>query len=286
MAKQNRSTLTAYFRDGTRPSEDHFENLVDSCLNTIDEGFDKSPENGFEVSLIGDHQRLISFFDSGAAKEAVWTIAYQKDNKRLLIEQPSADDNGPPALTFTKGGHIGVKNLNPDHALDVSGVVAAEGRLGANPGGDKTVPADRVWHDVAGPLSGCHAFEVMAGVGKKRSGKYALIRAVAMNTFNPWGWWFNFLGLKNKIKCQHSYYLSRCDRIELQWSDKSAKNEGSEDSPQAKVSNDSKSPPREYFLQMRTRSDYGDDVKIRFYLTQLWFDEKMSESWEHNGSDE
>jgi hypothetical protein len=286
MAKQNRSTLTGYFRDGTRPSEDHFENLVDSCLNTIDEGFDKSPENGFEVSLIGDHQRLISFFDSGAAKEAVWTIAYQKDHQRLLIEQPSADDKRPPALTFTGDGHIGVNNRNPDHALDVSGVVAAEGRLGANPGDDKTVPADRGWHDIAGPFSGCQAIEVMAGVGKKRSGKYALMRAVAMNTFNPWGRWFNFFGMKNRIKCQHSYYLSRCDRIELRWSDKSAKTGDSEDSKEVKVSNDAKGSPREYYLHMRTRSDYGDDVKIRFYLTHLWFDEKMSESWEQNGSDE
>jgi len=257
MAKKNRSTLKRYFQKGALPSEDHFEDLIDSTLNTIDEGFDKSPENGFEISLVGDHRRLISFFKTGAVKDAVWTIDYDSQHDRLLITKPHADVNTPPAMTFSGDGHVGVNNASPAHALDVSGVVAAQGRLGANPDNQKTVAADGHWHKITGALRGCHAIEVMAGVGNKGTGRYALMNALAINTFNPRGWLFNFLNLKKKIKYQQAYYLSRGNRIKLRWL----------------------SEGENYYLQMRTICGYGGDVKIRYYLTSLWFDEDMAESW-------
>lgn len=264
MAKKNRSTLKRYFRKGALPSEDHFDDLIDSTLNTIDEGFDKSPENGFEISLVGDHRRLISFFKSGAVTDAVWAIDYDSEHDRLLIKKPHVDPNVPPAMTFSGNGNVGVKNESPAHTLDVGGVVAAQGRLGANPDNRKTVPADGHWHNITGPLRGCHAIEVMAGVGSKGTGRYALMQAIAINTFNPRGWLFNFLNLKKRIKYQQAYYLSRGNRIKLRWS----------------------SAGEEYFLQMRTICTYGEDVKIRYYLTSLWFDEDMGESWKTGGREQ
>ncbi len=261
MAKKNRSTLKRYFRKGALPSEDQFDDLIDSTLNTIDEGFDKSPENGFEISLLGDHPRLISFFKTGAARDAVWAIDYDREQDRLLIRKPYADIKAPAAMTFSGDGHVGVNKLDPAHALDVGGVIAAQGRIGANPDNQKTVAADGRWHNVTGALSGCQAFEVMAGVGSKGTGRYALMNALAMNTFNPRGWLFNFLNLKKKIKYRHAYYLSRGNRIKLRWL----------------------SEGEHYYLQMRTICAYGGEVKIRYYLTRLWFDETMSESWESDG---
>ena len=257
MAKKNRSTLKRYFRKGALPSEDHFGDLIDSALNTIDEGFDKTPENGFEVSLVGDYRRLISFFKSGAVKDAVWTIDYDSEHDRLLIKKPHADPNTPPAMTFSGDGPVGVNNTDPAHTLDVGGVVAAEGRLGANPDNQKTVAANGHWHNITDALRGCHAIEVMAGVGNKGTGKYALMKAVAINAFNPRGWLFNFLNLKKRIKYHQAYYLSRGNRIKLRWL----------------------SQGDQYHLQIRTVCDYGDDIKIRYYLTRLWFDEDMGESW-------
>jgi len=119
------------------------------------------------------------------------------------------------------------------------------------------VPADSQWHNISGPLNGCQAFEVMAGVGNKGTGKYALMKAVALNTFNPRGLLFNLFNLKKRIKYQQAYYLSRSNRIKLRWQGKGG----------------------EYFLQMRSNCHYGEGVRIRFYLTQLWFDQDMSESW-------
>lgn len=283
MAKKNRSTLKRYFEKGSLPSQDGFEHLIDSALNRLDEGFDRTPENGFEITLVGKKdKRLISFFTSPESKDAVWTMEYDAEQEGLLIKKPARDPGTAAdtksvtdtdakefvAMTFSGDGHVGVNNREPIHTLDVGGVIASHGRLGANQyrqkfadnryDHQKTVAADGVWHDIVGPLRGCHAIEVVAGVGKKDSGQYALMSALAMNTFNPSGWFSNFLNLKKRIKYHHAYYLTRGNRIELCWETKA---DG-------------------YYLQMRTRCGYGGDVKIRYYLTQLWFDEDMSESCE------
>ncbi|ALP53849.1 hypothetical protein Tel_12285 [Candidatus Tenderia electrophaga] len=257
MAKKNRSTLKRYFREGALPSADQFGDLIDSALNTIDEGFDRSAENGFEISLVGDHDRLISFFRNSAEQQAAWSVSYDKRRDTLRFIQPGQGEEAGATLVLGPGGRVGVNRDNPQWALDVNGIVAARGRIGVNPGDQTSVPADGRWHNIAGPLRGCQGFEVMAGAGNKGTGKYALMNAVALNTFNPRGWLFNFLNLKKRIKYHQAYYLSRGNRIKLRWL-----GEG-----------------EEYYLQLRTVCDYGAGVRVRYYLTQLWFDDDMSESW-------
>ena len=259
MAKKNRSTLKRYFSEGALPSADQFADLIDSALNTIDEGFDKSPENGFEISLIGEHDRLISFFRNTAGKQSVWSISYDKEADRLLFVKPRQEGAAAPVVVLDPRGRLGVNTSEPKWSLDVAGVVAAQGRIGANPNKQKTVSADGEWHNITDPLTGCQAFEVMAGAGNKGTGKYALMQAVALNTFNPRGPIFNFFRRKNRIKYNQAYYLSRGHKIKLRWF-------GKED---------------DYYLQMRTHCDYGEGIRIRYYLTQLWFDETMGESWAH-----
>lgn len=256
MAKKDRITLKRYFHDGALPSADQFGNLIDSTLNMIDEGFDRSPQDGFEITLIGKHSRLISFFRSGNPEQPVWTIEYDQENDRLEVRNPRAAEGKPAAIVFDGDGNVGIAKADPGQTLDVGGIVAAEGRIGANPK-DKIVPADGDWHDITEPLHGCHAYEVMAGVGSPGTGRYALMRAVAINTFNPRGWWFNFLNLKKRIRYQQAYFLSRGNRIKLRW-------HADED--------------KKYTLQMRTACGYGEGVSIRFYLTKLWVDPDMSGS--------
>ena len=263
MAKKNRSTLKRYFRRGALPSEDQFGDLIDSSLNTIDEGFDKSPENGFEISLVGDHSRLISFFKNAAVRDAVWSIEYERERDRLLITKPDADAKISPAMSIGGDGRVGVNKSDPAYTLDIGGVICAHGRIGANPDNQKKIAADGRWHNITGALSGCHAIEVMAGVGSKGTGKYALMNALAINAYNPRGWLFNFLNLKKRIRYHQAYYLSRGNRIKLRWF----------------------SEGEHYFLQMRTVCAYGGDVKVRYYLTSLWFDQDMSESWEPEGEE-
>ncbi len=284
MAKQNRSTLKGFFENGRLPSGDQFGDLIDSALNPIDEGFDKTEKNGFEISLIGTHKRLISFFKAGEQEQAVWTIEYDEQRDRLLIRQPEYErekgaatgadaesESGskekivtPAAMTLSGAGPVGIGNPDPVHELDVGGVVASQGRIGARPGNWKEVIADGEWKDIAGPLKGCHAYEVIAGVGgKKGSGKYALTRAIAMNSHNPRSWPFDFFKFKKRIKCQHTYYGSRGNRIKMRWD---TQEEG-------------------YYLQVKTACRIDDDVKISCYLTQLWFDPEMRESKKEDTKD-
>ena len=262
MAKKNRSTLKRYFREGALPTADQFADLVDSTLNTIDEGFDKSAEDGFEISLIGQHDKLISFFRNSVDQNAVWAVSYDRDSDRLSFVKPSAVDDVTSTLTLAPQGLVGVNKNDPGWQLDVGGVVAAQGRIGANPDNRCTIPADGEWHDITPDLTGCQALEIMAGVGNKGTGKYALLKAEAFNAFNPYGLFFNFLNLKKRIKYHQAWYLSRSDKIKLRWAGKG----------------------RDYTLQMRTQSNYGDDIKIRYYITRLWFDADMSESWEQQAA--
>lgn len=260
MAKRNRATLKKFFSKGMLPSEDNFHDFVDSTLNMIDEGFNKTPEKGLEISSLGLYEQLISLCRND---QPVWLVGYDGARDTLLFKKTNAQGE-TLALSLAPTGNVGIKQKNPQYDLDVGGVVRATGRIGVPLSGHASVPADGQWYNITDELSGCQAFEVVAGVGKPKHGKYALLHTVAMNTFNPKGFLFNFLSFKNRIRCHHAYYRSFGDKLKLRWHGES----------------------RKYHLQLRSNSDYGDGIHIRYYLTQLWFDEDMSESAQDSGSQE
>jgi hypothetical protein len=270
MPKKNRETLARYFREGELPREDHFRDLIDSALIKFDDGFDKTVLNGWEIRLIGDHDRLISFLRDNAVKQAAWSISYDKHGDRLMFVKPAADGEARSVVVFDPRGRVGVNTREPQWELEVAGNIAADGRIGGNPYRErqKSVPADGGWHPITDELEGCHAFEVMAGVGKKDSGMYALMQALAINTFNPKGPLFNFLRRKNRIRYTQAFYLSRGHKIQLRW-------EGA--------------GSNSYVLSMRTGCNYGNNslgkpIVIRYYLTRLWFDSHMQASWDDDSA--
>jgi hypothetical protein len=269
MAKKNRETLKSHFQNGSLPSQDEFSDLIDSTLNVIDEGFDKSPADGFQVSQLGDDGRLISFFRNVPVDRLLWFL--RVDNKDNLIfgnGNTNGNTNNFATLSLareeTQGkGKIGINldmNQQPEYELDVGGVIKTEGRIGGSLNNQNAVPANREWHDISGELTGCHAFEIMAGVGgERRKGRYALMHAFALNTFNPTGLFFNFLNGKKRIKCHQSYYRSRSDKLRLKWVRISEKE-------------------HTYCLKIKSNSDYGkdndgNDIHIKYYITKLWFDD-------------
>lgn len=260
MAKRNRATLKKFFRQGALPSEEHFHDLIDSTLNMADEGFDKSPAKGLEISSLGDYGQLISFCRND---QSLWEISHgeARGNKAKLVFRGT--ENERPTLALTPDGKLGVNEEDPEWQCDIRGVIRSDGRIGVVPTKHKTVRADGQWHNITEGLAGCHAFEVMAGVGKRRTGRYALVHAVALNTFNPGGFWFNFLNFKKRIRCQQAYYRSWRDKLKLRWFTDKGK----------------------YYLQLRSNSDYEGDVRIRYYLTRLWFDEDMSGSLPQSDSE-
>lgn len=268
MAKRNRSTLRNYFRVGAMPSAEHFADLVDSSINKLEEGFDKTPEDGFKVSSLEDNAKLVSFYRDTAPNVSLWSISYDARIDSLLFHHQDQTKTGEtaaePVLSMTQQGRVGVNTVAPAQALDVNGVVKSIGRMGTQPLPDQNVPADGQWHNITELLEGCHALEVVAGVGIKRKGRYALLRAVALNTCNPTGFWSKLFNWKNPIKCQQAYYKSSADKLNLRWV--AAEHDG-----------DSSAAYRPYYLQARSNTDYGEGYFIRYHITQLWFDDYMLE---------
>lgn len=250
MPRRRRSTLKHFFRKGALPSADQFGDLIDSMVNQVDDGFDKSESNGLEISTLGAHDSLISFFRRSRSQRALWTIGYDEDRDKLLFKK--LDDQPGTVLSLSPEGKVGINRKDPLHQLDVDGFIRAKGRIGVA-ASERAVAADGRWHDITETLTGCHALEVIAGVGKRKTGRYALLHAIAMNAYNPTGWLFNLLKRKNRIRCHHAYYNARVDKLQLRW-------DGRE---------------RNYRLQLRTRCHYGDGVVVRYFVTRLWADAGM-----------
>lgn len=252
MGKANRSTLKNYFEKGRMPSEQQFADLIDSMLNMVDEGFDKSAVDGLKVSQLGENTALISFYHHTDLNRPIWTLTCDRDKGQLLIKNSS----GQPCILLSADGHVGIGQTMPKYPLDVAGVIAAQGRTGGIKG---LVPADGQWHPILENLTGCQALEVMAGVGKPKTGRYALVRATALNAFHPSGFLMNIFSRKNRIHYQHAYYRSRCDRIMLRWQ------------PNGDA----------YALALKTKCAYSDDIRVQYNLTRLWFDNTMAASRLH-----
>ncbi|HEY8402140.1 MAG TPA: adhesin, partial [Cytophagaceae bacterium] len=152
---------------------------------------------------------------------------------------------GDSILTLTNSGKVGINNNNPEFELDVKGAVAMSGRIGNAYQGK--VLADGKWHPILTDLNGCHAFEIVAGIGKKKTGRYALIHAFALSTFGK---------SKSKIDIRQAYYGVRSNRIELKWT----------------------GTTYSYNLEMRTRNTYDGEFYIQYYISKLWFDQFMDGS--------
>lgn len=242
MAKKDRATLKTYFSDGRRPNQDAFGDLIDSTLNIIDHGFDKNAEDGFRLAQLGSSGSLMSFYRDIAVKSPLWTLRLDPVSSNLSFDGVG-DETGAhrPVLTLDPRGRVGVGQSTPHHTLDVAGTVASHGRLGRP--GEKPVFSDGEWHPVTDRLDGCRAYEIMAGVGTKGSGRYALMHAFALSTFNG----------RNGITYHQAHYGTRCNRLLLKW-------EGS---------------THDFRLCMKTACNYGEKLAVRYYITELWLDPFM-----------
>ncbi|HEY9102421.1 hypothetical protein [Chitinimonas sp.] len=263
MTSRSRESLKRYFSEGALPTEDHFADLIDSMLNMSDEGFRKSVERGFEVYAPQGHDALISFFRDQEPRSPVWRVGLGSAQDQLLIHgrvspEQAADAPPPALLCLDRNGRIGVGNETPEAELDVVGTLRSTGRQGAyTRTATKPLKADGNWQDLTDDLTGCQAFEVMAGVGHAGTGRFGLLHATCINTYNPTLGLLDFLNRKRGIRCTHGYYSRRCDRLELRWSGSSGRD-------------------AKYRLQIRSGCDFGQEVQIQVNITQLWFDPHMA----------
>lgn len=271
MTSRNRETLRNYFGDGKMPTRHHFGDLVDSMLNMSDEGFSKSPENGIKLSTPVGHHSLMSFYRDQSPTSVVWSVGYGGGKDLLHFHPGSAGapvakvPESVPVLALDAQARVGINTANPRYTLDVAGVMASQGRRGTYETSRKNpLLADGNWHAISESLNGCQAFEVVAGVGRPGTGRFSLLHAIAMNTYNPSVGWFDFLSRKKRIHTHNAYYGRRCDKLQLSW-------EGSSGDGAA------------YQLRIRTGCNFGKDAqgldtRIKVSVTKLWFDEDMKET--------
>lgn len=230
MPKRNRQTLKERYKPGYRPSSEDMWDLIDSSVNILDDGFSKQAETGMALAPMEGRNSVLSVFKEAGDDLPEWQMEINRETGDLCIGNPSGDEF-VPSITLKRGGGTELKK-----GLAVKGILEAPGRKGTFVEGK--VPANGYWHDIAGRLEGCWALEVIAGCGRKNSGKHALVVATAVHCF----------GARRRISRTSSCYGMSGNRICLKW-----KKDGTA-----------------CRLYMKTRFNYGDGIMIRYNISRLW----------------
>ncbi|MDC3253776.1 MAG: hypothetical protein P8M17_00870 [Saprospiraceae bacterium] len=250
--RRTRKSLKRIFKKGNVPTEAGFANLIDSTINIIDDGINKSMKNGYEFAPKGDSNSLLSFFKSlENHDDPMWqfSIKGKKNEEGLAFEMPDHTDR-PSILFFDQDGNIGVNTLSPIMPLTVNGYIGINGRIGTFASGE--VDGDNKYHNIIENIKGPSTFEIVARIdGPKGRGKYAMTHAIAICTFPN--------AFFNKIRQTNTFIGWPWNRIKLRW----------------------KTIDGILNLQMKTRTHYGVDAnnayfKIKYHVTNLWNDKHMN----------
>jgi hypothetical protein len=233
MPRKNRQTLIESFRRGKKPSQQDFENLIDSMLNILDDGFSKTAETGMGLAPLLEKGTVISVFKELADPKPQWEIAI---NTECCLEiRRCEDDQIVPVLVLKPDNTVELGIEGSETVVkDVLKMPVREGTLYRG-----SVLADGNWHDITSGLSGYQALEVTAYAGKKSSGKHALLVATATACF----------GANAKIKKTTSHFGSYGHKIRLRWK-KSGGN-------------------FQVKLQLKTIFKYDNETTIKYHITGL-----------------
>ena len=235
----SREVLKKNFEKGSIPSQYDFENLIDSMFHKQDDGL-ISQDHGLSLSPKGSSAKLIAFFNNLSDFQPTWSIEpYPKNSSDFGLN--IMDKNNESKLFIHANGSIGLGTTNPSEKLTVNGNILMHGRKGSYIAGK--IPGDGNWHNITPSLNACHAFEIIAKIGKKGRGLYAMTHAIALSTFGD---------SSNKINKIKAYYGSFRNKIDLQWAGDTFN----------------------YTLQMRTQRDYGEDSMIQYHVTNLWWEDE------------
>ncbi|GGE16939.1 hypothetical protein [Psychroflexus salis] len=242
MALINRLTLKNYFKKGGFATEKHFEDLIDSTINAVDDGITINKKDGFKLTSSDNSEKLLSFYKKSNQDDADFSLNIKHENKVGLFVK---SQEKTPALTVTPANKIGINKVAPEYNLDVNGTIGYKHKVGTYAIG--SVPADGSWHVVLSNLDGVKSFEINAkAAGKIGKGYYAACHAIAISTFGG-------RLSRSKIKLTQAHYESFRNKIQLRW----------------------KGDMHNYRLEVRTRRNYGiddqtgDPFKIEYNITDL-----------------
>lgn len=254
-----RERLRTYFENGKIPSQDHYGEMINSMLHKTEDGFSQDPENGLKIYGDQKNNQLISFYKDVSAKYPFFSFAKDRSDPDSIKMQPvdsskknNGTDDDSTGVFFHLDGKLGIgKKCDDKYKVDINGFVAMPGRIGTYEVGE--VDADGEWKTITKKeaLNNGQAFEVVARTGKIRTGKYAIMHAIALSVFGPRG---------ARIRITNAYYGLFWNRLRLRWrSDELSKT---------------------YHLEIKSCSNYGKGVKIFYTMTRLWDDKLfMSEDY-------
>lgn len=241
----DRISLKEFFKNGSIPSETHFSFLIDSMINKQDDGFNKDSENGLILSTTGSSKKLLTFYKKVDDLDPFFYIEVDENDSYSLKLKPNLplDDEElqTKSFYFEDDGSFGIgKKREEGMKLNVGGFASMEGRTGNYRTG--FVPANGKWHSIISSLNNCHAFEIVARTGKRTSGRFSILHAIALATFGH---------SKHKIRKTTAYYGFWWNKIHIRWKSNGTYN---------------------YELQISTNRNYGDDTQIYYRVTNLWED--------------
>jgi len=240
MVQRSRQTLKKSFSKGKRPSEQDFENLIDSSLNILDDGFYKTPEAGIQLApSAGEKRVVLSVFREPEDPHPVWELSVGESGD-LKISRYQAE-NSQPFLTLSPEGSIEIGG--DEHDVILKGNVQISTRQGAFASGK--VPANGEWHDITSPLEGVWALEIVAVSGKARPLRSAILIAQATHSF----------GSHTRIKTVQSYQGIYGNKLFLRW----------------------KKYGHTATLQIKSLLGYGRHTYIRYQISSLWNDPMLEE---------
>lgn len=249
-----RAELKKLFRNGTIPSETSFEDLIDSMVNKEDDGFAKDDVNGLHLSTPQTSPRLLTFYQGIDELKPIFYIDKDMGDTGLKIRS-AASGLDADYFFFQSGGKLGI-GARASNKLDVAGWVGMEGRIGTfkpSPepypapdagAGMRYVPADGRWYPIVEGLDNCQAFEVVARAGKRGSGKFAILHAIALSAYGR---------SRSKIRKTSAHYGFFWNKLSLRWTGST----------------------HNYRLELRTNNNFGEGVRIYYAITRLWDDEAV-----------
>ena len=241
-----RQRLLAYFRNGKIPTEEHYSDLINSMVHKDDDGFSKDKENGLKIYSDDSSNNLVSFYKDINSIDPFYIISKDKTDPDCLKFQAfdgaaNNVENNSSALFFHTDGKIGIgKTCDDQYKTEIDGFVGMQGRIGTCKSG--SVAADGGWKPIITNLQNGQAFEVVARAGKKGTGKFAIMHATALSVFGPKG---------GKIRRTNAHYGFFWNKLNLRWTGNS----------------------KNYTLEIKSNSNYGNDVEIYYTITRLWDDQ-------------
>ncbi len=238
MSIVSRNELKKAFSTGATPTQNDFCNFIDSVIHKKEDGL-FSDEHGLRIVPTGGSKKLMSFFNNINLNSPIWSLEYIS-RSQTLYDMRFVNPEGKSVLFLNAEGNFGIGTDTPKSTVDIVGNVYMHGRRGTYKQGE--VPGDGQWHVIVPMLNKCQAFEIIAKINKPGKGMHAITHAIALNTFNGEG---------KEINHTYAYYGGRKDRIKFRWT-------GSDFN---------------YSLEAKTCRNYGDGCNIKFYVTNLWWED-------------